>query len=126
MEKAAAAGKVRSTGLSNFESGRLEEILANSSIEPAVLQVECHPYYQPNALKARIAPYGTAVESWYPIGHGDKLLIEEPVFTELVKKYGKTNVQIILRWHIQEGNIFSRNLPIRSISKTILMFLILR
>lgn len=67
--------------------------------------MECHPYCQQNALKKRIAPYGTAIESWYPIGHGDKLLIEEPVFTELTKKYGKTNVQVILRWHIQEGNI---------------------
>jgi len=105
MEKAVAAGKVRSIGLSNFESERLEEVLANSSIKPAVLQVECHPYYQQNALKKRIAPYGTVIESWYPIGHGDKLLIEEPVFTELAKKYGKTNVQVILRWHIQEGNI---------------------
>ncbi len=105
MEKAVAAGKVRSIGLSNFESDRLEEVLANSNIKPAILQVECHPYYQQNALKERIAPYGTVIESWYPIGHGDKSLIEEPIFTELAKKYGKTNVQIILRWHIQEGNI---------------------
>lgn len=105
MENAVTAGKVRSIGLSNFESGRLEEVLENSRIKPAVLQVECHPYYQQNALKKRIAPYKTAIESWYPIGHGDKALIEEPVFTELAKKYGKTNVQIILRWHIEEGNI---------------------
>lgn len=105
MEKAVAAGKVRSIGLSNFESDRLEEVLENSGINPAVLQVECHPYYQQDTLKKRIAPYGTSIESWYPIGHGDKSLIEESVFTELAKKYGKTNVQIILRWHIQEGNI---------------------
>ena len=105
MEKAVAAGKVRSIGLSNFESDRLEEVLENSGIKPAVLQVECHPYYQQDTLKKRIAPYGTSIESWYPIGHGDKSLIEESVFTELAKKYGKTNVQIILRWHIQEGNI---------------------
>ena len=45
------------------------------------------------------------IESWYPIGHGDPGLISEPLFTELGKKYGKTNVQIILRWHIQEGTI---------------------
>ena len=105
MEKAVAAGKVRSIGLSNFESDRLEEVLTNSNIKPAVLQVEYHPYYQQNALKERVAPYRTVIESWYPIGHGDKSLIEEPVFTELAKKYGKTNVQVILRWHIQEGNI---------------------
>jgi diketogulonate reductase-like aldo/keto reductase len=105
MEKAVAAGKVRSIGLSNFESDRLEEVLAMAEIKPAVLQVECHPYYQQDELKKRIAPYHTAIESWYPLGHGDPALINEPVFTELAEKYHKTNVQIILRWHIQEGNV---------------------
>ena len=105
MEKAAAEGKVKSIGLSNFESERLEEVLAAATINPSVLQVECHPYYQQNDLKKRIAPYNTVIESWYPLGHGDAALIEEPVFTKLAEKYGKTNAQIILRWHIQEGII---------------------
>ena len=105
MEKAVAQGKVRSIGLSNFESERLEEVCEAATIKPAALQVECHPYYQQQRLKKRLAPYGTVIESWYPIGHGDKGLINEPVFTELAKKYGKTNVQIILRWHIQAGNV---------------------
>jgi diketogulonate reductase-like aldo/keto reductase len=105
MEKAVAAGKARSIGLSNFESDRLEDVLDNSRVKPAALQVECHPYYQQRALKERLAPYGTVIESWYPIGHGDKTLIEEPVFRQMAEKYGKTNVQVILRWHIQEGNI---------------------
>ena len=51
-----------------------------------------------------MAEFGTILESWYPIGHGDPKLINEPIFTKLAQKYGKTNVQIILRWHIQEGN----------------------
>ena len=105
MEKAVKAGKVKSIGISNFESDRLEELCEAANIKPSVLQVECHPYYQQNALKKRLAPYGTVIESWYPIGHGDKGLINEPVFTKLAEKYGKTNVQIILRWHIQEGTI---------------------
>ena len=105
MEKAVRAGKVKSIGISNFESERLEEICEAAEIKPSVLQVECHPYYQQNALKERIAKYGTVIESWYPIGHGDKGLIGEAAFTRLAEKYGKTNVQIILRWHIQEGNI---------------------
>ncbi|MDP4182153.1 MAG: aldo/keto reductase, partial [Bacillota bacterium] len=105
MEKAVAQGKVKSIGLSNFESERLEDVMKAAVIKPAVLQVECHPYYQQNALKQRIAPYGTAIESWYPIGHGDAQLLNEPVFTELAQKYGKTNAQVILRWHIQEGII---------------------
>lgn len=105
MEQAVAAGKVKSIGLSNFESERLEEVLKGSTIKPSVLQVECHPYYQQDDLKNRLVLYGTVIESWYPIGHGDKGLLNEPLFTELGEKYGKNNVQIILRWHIQEGNI---------------------
>ena len=105
MEKAVRQGKVRSIGLSNFESDRLEEVLAAAEIKSAAMQVECHPYYQQASLKKRLAPYGTVIESWYPIGHGDADLINEELFTELGKKYGKSNVQIILRWHIQEGNV---------------------
>lgn len=105
MERAVKDGRVKSIGLSNFESHRLEEVLEQATIYPSVLQVECHPYYQQQALKKRIKKYGTIIESWYPIGHGDKGLIEEPLFAQLAQKYHKTNVQIILRWHIQEGNI---------------------
>ncbi len=105
MQRAVKDGRVKSIGLSNFESKRLEEVLAMAEIPPSVLQVECHPYYQQNELKKRIEKYGTVIESWYPIGHGDKNLINEPLFTKLGQKYGKTNVQIILRWHIQEGTI---------------------
>lgn len=105
MQKAVRAGKVKSIGISNFESERLEELCESAEIKPSVLQVECHPYYQQNALKKRIEKYGTVIESWYPIGHGDQGLINESVFTRLAEKYGKSNVQIILRWHIQEGTI---------------------
>ncbi len=105
MQKAVKDGRVKSIGLSNFESERLEEVLAVAEIYPSVLQVECHPYYQQNELKKRIEKYGTVIESWYPIGHGDKGLINESLFTKLAQKYNKTNVQIILRWHIQEGTI---------------------
>ena len=105
LEKAVAQGKVKTIGLSNFESERLEEVCEAATVKPAVLQVECHPYFQQSKLKKRLAPYGTVIEAWYPIGHGDAGLINEPVFTKLAEKYGKTNVQIILRWHIQEGTI---------------------
>jgi diketogulonate reductase-like aldo/keto reductase len=105
MEKAVKGGRVKSIGLSNFESERLEEVLAIAEIPPSVLQVECHPYYQQNELKKRVEKYDTRIEAWYPIGHGDKGLINEPLFTKLSTKYNKTNVQIILRWHIQEGTI---------------------
>ena len=105
MQRAVKDVRVKSIGLSNFESERLDEVLAMAEIPPSVLQVECHPYYQQNELKKRVAKYGTVIEAWYPIGHGDKGLINEPLFTKLGQKYGKTNVQIILRWHVQEGTI---------------------
>lgn len=103
MEKAVKLGKVKSIGISNFKEN-LEDLLANATIKPAAIQVECHPYFPQNELKKRMAEFGTILESWYPIGHGDPKLINEPIFTKLAQKYGKTNVQIILRWHIQEGN----------------------
>ena len=123
MEAAVAQGKVRSIGLSNFESGRLEEVLAAAAIKPAVLQVECHPYFQQAALKKRIAPYGTAIECWYPLGHGDRTLINEPTFTSLSAKYGKSNAQVILRWHIQQGNIiFPKSIDPRHLAENLDIF----
>ena len=103
MEKAVKLGKVKSIGISNFKEN-LDDLLNHATIKPAAIQVECHPYFPQHELKKRMAEYGTIIESWYPIGHGDPKLINEPVFTKLAQKYGKTNVQIILRWHIQEGN----------------------
>ena len=102
MEKAVKLGKVKSIGISNFHEN-LEDFLAHATIKPAAIQVECHPYFPQNELKKRMAEFGTILESWYPIGHGDPKLINEPIFTKLAQKYGKTNVQIILRWHIQKG-----------------------
>ena len=105
MEKAVKEGKVKSIGLSNFEGEPLEEILKICEIKPAVIQVEAHPYYPQNELKARIKADDIHIQAWYPLGHGDKSLIEESVFAELGAKYGKSAAQIILRWHVQTGNI---------------------
>ena len=60
---------------------------------------------QEKELKAFLDKEGIVIQAWYPLGHGDKALIQEPLFTEFGKKYGKSNAQIILRWHIQAGNI---------------------
>lgn len=105
MEKAYQEGKVKSTGLSNFNQEQIEEILDLCEVKPAVLQTEVHPYFQEQELKSFLSKEGMVIQAWYPLGHGDKALLEEPLFTELGKKYGKTNAQIILRWHIQDGNI---------------------
>ena len=105
MEKAYKEGKVRAIGLSNFNQGQIEEILSLCEVKPAVLQTEVHPYFQERELKKFLEREGVVIQAWYPLGHGDKALLEEPLFAELAKKYGKTNAQVILRWHIQAGNI---------------------
>ena len=105
MEKAVKDGKVRAIGLSNFNEAQIREILSLCEVKPTVLQTEVHPYSQEKALKKYLDGEGIVIQAWYPLGHGDKTLIQEPLFAELGKKYGKTSAQIILRWHIQDGNI---------------------
>lgn len=105
MEKAYKEGKVKAIGLSNFNKEQIQEILDTCEVKPAILQTEVHPYFQERELKAFLEKEGMVIQAWYPLGHGDRALIEEPVFAELAGKYGKSNAQIILRWHIQAGNI---------------------
>lgn len=105
MEEAVRQGKVRSIGLSNFEGATLDEVLEAASIKPAALQVELHPYATRSELRKQIKPYDIRLESWYPLGHGDTNLLNEAIFQELGQKYGKSPAQIILRWHIQMGNL---------------------
>ncbi len=105
MEKAYKEGKVKAIGLSNFNAKQIQEILDICEVKPAVLQTEVHPYSQEKKLKEFLNKEGIVIQAWYPLGHGDKALQEEPLFAELGQKYGKSNAQIILRWHIQDGNI---------------------
>lgn len=105
MEKAYKEGKVKAIGLSNFNRAQIQEILDICEVKPAVLQTEVHPYSQEKELKAFLGQECIVIQAWYPLGHGDRMLIEEPLFAELGKKYRKSSAQIILRWHIQAGNI---------------------
>ena len=105
MEKACQGGKVRAIGLSNFTEEQIREILAACQVKPAVLQTEVHPYSQEKELKKFLQKEGMVIQAWYPLGHGDKALLQEPLLAELGEKYGKSSAQIILRWHIQDGNI---------------------
>ena len=105
IEKAYKEGKVKAIGLSNFPDDLLKEAIDTMEIKPQVVQVEAHPYFPQTELKKVLAQTGMGLMAWYPLGHGDKALIGEPVFAELAAKYGKSNAQIILRWHVQSGNI---------------------
>ena len=105
MEKAYKEGKVKAIGLSNFTKEQVQEILDICEVKPSVLQTEEHPYYQENELKEFLDKEDIKIQAWYPLGHGDAALLKEEIFTELGEKYHKSNAQIILRWHIQAGNI---------------------
>lgn len=103
LEKAYHAGKIRAIGLSNFPINKIQEILQQCEIKPALMQVECHPYYPAEAVKAFCDEQGIVLQSWYPLGHGNNDMLNDPVFVQLAKRYHKTPVQIILRWHTQMG-----------------------
>ncbi len=105
MERAVKAGKVKSLGLSNFPIEKIKEVIAGSEIKPAMLQVEAHPYYPQTELKEYLQTFGARIMAWYPLGHGDKNLLNEPVVTKIARKYQKSNAQVLLRWQIQEGNV---------------------
>lgn len=105
IEKAVKEGKVKAIGLSNFPDELLKEAIDTMEIKPQVVQVEAHPYFPQTELKKLLKKNDMGLMAWYPLGHGDKSLIEEPVFGELAKKYGKSNAQIILRWHVQSGHV---------------------
>ena len=103
LEKAYREGKAKAIGISNFEGKYLAELESKWEIVPQFIQVEAHPYFAQDELRDTLDKYGIRLMAWYPLGHGDKSLIEEPVFAELGKKYGKSAAQIILRWHTQMG-----------------------
>lgn len=103
MEKAYKEGKVRALGLSNFGQDKIAEVIEAAEVKPQLVTVECHPYHQQRDLREFLAPYGTVIEAWYPLGHGDAGLLAEGVFSRLGEKYGKSAAQVILRWHTQMG-----------------------
>ncbi len=103
LEKAYREGKAKAIGISNFEGRYIEELQTKWEIVPQFIQVEAHPYFPQEELRETLDKYGIRLMSWYPLGHGDRSLIEEPVFSALGEKYGKTPAQVILRWHVQMG-----------------------
>lgn len=107
MEKAVAMGKVRALGISNFDASDevFQQIMKESKVKPAVLQIECHPYAQRLDMREKVKPYGIHVTSWFPLGGAMSrgALLRDPEIVKIARAHGKTPAQIILRWHIQEG-----------------------
>lgn len=103
LEKAYKDGKIKAIGISNFEGKYIAELETKWEIAPQFIQVEAHPYFPQEELRKTLDKYGIKLMAWYPLGHGDKSLINEPIFKTLGEKYGKSAPQVILRWHTQMG-----------------------
>lgn len=108
MERAVEAGKLRSIGLSNFyEPADFDRLVNAATIKPAILQNETHPYHQSKEMQSHIDQYGTVLESWFPLGGrgNTQKLFNDSTIRAIAEAHGKTSAQIILRWHLQAGNI---------------------
>ncbi len=103
LEKAYREGKAKSIGISNFEGKYIGQLQKEWEIIPQFIQVEAHPYFAQDELRKTLEQYNIRIMSWYPLGHGDSTLMNEPIFKKLGEKYGKTGAQVILRWHVQMG-----------------------
>ena len=108
MEQAVEDGKLRSIGLSNYYTPEDFDRLVNAtSIVPALIQNETHPYHQSTEMKAHLEQYGTVMESWFPLGGrgNTQVLFNDETISAIAAAHGKTSAQVILRWHLQAGNI---------------------
>jgi diketogulonate reductase-like aldo/keto reductase len=109
LEKLMADGKVRAVGVSNFMPEHLERLLDETSVVPAVNQIELHPYFQQRALQRVHAEHGILTQAWSPIGGitsyggGERSAFDDPTLREIARQHGKSAAQVMLRWHLQEG-----------------------
>ena len=104
FEQLLADGRVKSIGVSNFHQSHLRRLLDETGTVPVLNQIELHPYLQQEALRAFDAEHGILTEAWSPLASGGDVLTD-PLIAKLADKYGKTPAQVILRWHLQLGNV---------------------
>jgi 2,5-diketo-D-gluconate reductase A len=103
LEEFKSDGRARSIGVSNFQIEHLERLAAETDTVPAVNQIELHPYFQNRDVRAYDEEHGIATEAWAPIAQGE--VLDDQVIGEIAEKAGRTPAQVVLRWHIQRGNI---------------------
>lgn len=109
LEKLLADGRVRAIGVSNFMPDALDRLLAETSVVPAVNQIEIHPYFQQKALQSLHAKHHILTQAWSPIGgitsygKGKKSTFDDPTLQQIANEHGKSAAQVMLRWHLQEG-----------------------
>ncbi len=105
LEEAYRQGKVRALGISNFDNWpeAFEAIITGGEIKPQILQIECHPFAQRLETRELAGQYDIQIECWYPLGHADDRLLNNDVLSQIAGAHNKSVVQVILRWHMQEG-----------------------
>ncbi|MBJ7005787.1 MULTISPECIES: aldo/keto reductase [Streptomyces] len=103
LERLAGEGRIRAAGVSNFQPGHLRRLLEDATLSPAVNQIELHPGLQQAELRAFHAEHAIATEAWSPLAQG--AVLGEPVIGDLAARHGRSPAQIVIRWHLQLGNI---------------------
>ncbi|MER7708104.1 aldo/keto reductase [Kitasatospora sp. NPDC097605] len=103
IERLAAEGRIRAAGVSNFQPAHLQRLLDDSELVPAVNQVELHPGLQQAELRDFHAKHGIATEAWSPLAQG--AVLDDPAITAIAERTGKSPAQVVLRWHLQLGNV---------------------
>lgn len=104
LEKINSTGRARSIGVSNFPADALERLVEKSEKRPVINQIELHPYFSQPAMRQLNEKLGIVTEDWSPLGQGGDLL-KEPVLARIGEAKGKTPAQVVLRWHLQLGNV---------------------
>ena len=121
LEKLLADGRARAIGVSNFQPAHLQRLLDASDVVPAVNQIELHPNLPQRELREFHARHGIVTEAWSPLARGG--LLDDPTVTELAERLGRTPAQVILRWHLQLGNVvIPKSVTPRRIRENIALF----
>ena len=103
LEEFKADGRARSIGVSNFQVDHLERLAAETDVVPAVNQIELHPYLLNEEVRGYDEEHGIATEAWSPLKQGE--VLRDPVIVEIAERVGRTPAQVVLRWHVQGGNV---------------------
>ncbi|MFF0248831.1 aldo/keto reductase [Streptosporangium sandarakinum] len=98
-----ADGRLRTAGVSNFQPDHLDRIIAETGVVPAVNQIEAHPYFTNDTAREASRRHGVAVEAWSPLGQG--AVLNDAKIAEIAADHGRSASQVVLRWHIQRGDI---------------------
>lgn len=121
LEEFKKDGRARSIGVSNFQVDHLERLARETETVPAVNQIEVHPYFVNEAVRAYGSEHGIATEAWSPIAQGK--VLDDPEVTRIAEATGKTPAQVVLRWHIQRGDIvFPKSVTPKRIEENLALF----